>query len=250
MAYHPDGIHRIEFREDDHSYTDNNGMVYTSGTTFIKPFFPEFDAVTVSTECSKGSNPEYAGRDPKEIQAEWATEGKRGSTEGDNVHLYAETSIQLLPRPKPISERCGLIFIQADKAIDSLLTRYDFVAAEMIVFSPGLCIAGQIDLLMWDPETGEYLILDWKQNKEIKTRNLFKNQYGLPPIDHLEGSDISKYSLQLSLYNHILIKENYFPKAKGYRRALIHLTPDAAIPYRLENYSYEIEGLLKHAKRI
>ena len=251
-AYHPNGTDNIWFREKYHTYTDNLGTIYTSGTSFSKPFFLQFNAIEISIKCSKGNNPKYSGRSPEEIRAEWAAEGKRGSSEGDNAHEYAEgvmSGWELSRLAYPISERCLLLFCQVRRIADFLLKKYVFVAAEMIVFSPELKIAGMVDLIMWDPIAKEILIIDWKNNKNTPTTiNTF--QSGLPPIDHLQQTDINKFSLQLSLYQYIIIKENYFPDAVGYRRVLIHLTPTDAIPIKLEYFEYEITELLKYDKRI
>lgn len=249
-AYHPDGIHVVRFNEQWHTYRDNLGSRYVSGTTFVGKFFPKFDMVAVSEQCAAGDNPKYAGRDPQEIRAEWKAEGKRGSSEGDNTHEYAEGVMagwKPWELPEPISERCKALFRQVNRITKFLKSKYQFIAAEKIVFSPLLGIAGMIDLLMFDPATQEILILDWKQNKGISTENF--HQKALEPIDHLQDTHISKYSMQLSLYQHILIRERYYPQAKGYRRALIHLTPDNVRPIKLDDHNYEIKELIKYDKR-
>ena len=249
-AYHPNKKSFITFKEKYHQYIDNLGTHYVSGTSFIKPFFPKFNAVAVSIKCAAGNNPKYAGRKPEDIRAEWAAEGRRGSTEGDNVHEYAEFWAAPPGQSiKPISDRCVLLFKQVDIAYRALLAKgFDVIENEKIIFSPDLGIAGMVDLIMWDPSTKEIIILDWKQNKEIKRRNLYKKNNGLSPIEHLEGSDMSKYTLQLSLYQYLIIRENYFPQAKGYRRALIHIGVDRVEAIKLEYYEYEIECLLETNK--
>lgn len=249
IAKHPDTKHSITFRESDHSYIDNLGSRYVSCTTFFKPFSHEFDAVKVSEKCSLGDNPKYIGRSPEEIREEWFKEGDRGRTEGTNVHEYAEWYMvsksilsSVVLKPKPISKRSELLFSQARTACKKLLKRFKFIAAEVIVFSPDLKIAGTIDLLMYDPKTNEIIIIDWKATKRISIENIYQNAFS--PIEHLQDTDINKYSLQLSLYQYIMIKENYFPKAKGYRRALIHLSPEKATPINLEYHDYEIKEII------
>lgn len=250
-AEHPNGKHIIKFRESNHSYIDNFWVRYTSGTSLLKKYFPEFDIIAVSRKCSTGDNPKYAGRSPVDIRNEWLAEGERGRTEGDNVHIYAEGLMGMWPThklPKPISERCESIFIQVDKISKYLLFNFKVIGAEVIVFSPTLRLAGMIDLLLLDTATNEIVVADWKQNKEISDFN--EHQNALQPIDHLQDTDISKYSLQLTLYQYILELENYYPNISGYRRAIIHLTPDYAKPIKLEYYEYEIKEILKcHQKQ-
>lgn len=248
-AYHPDKKSFIIFKEKYHQYIDNLGVSYTSGTTFIKPFFPKFDMIAMSEKCATGDNPKYAGRNPEEIRAEWKAEGERGSSEGDNTHEYAEGIMagwDTSELPKPISERCMQLFKQVDKIAAWLKSKYQFIEAEKIVFSPHLGIAGMVDLIMLDPATQEILILDWKTNKTLTIENVF--QAAKTPISHLPDTHISKYTLQISLYEQIMVRENYFPCATGFRRALIHITPTAAIPIKLESYSYEIKELINHVK--
>jgi hypothetical protein len=249
-AYHPGGM-RIEFRERYHTYVDETGKRYASGTSFIKPFFPQFDAVVVSERCAAGDNPLYAGRDPVEIRAEWKAEAARGSGEGDNVHAYAEALVSGWPTPKhprPISLRCAYLFWQVRRAVRWLTEtkQFVFIGAEVIVFSPTIGIAGSIDLLMYDPALNHIIILDWKQNKEITTTNRW--QSALDPINHLQASDIAKYSLQLSLYQHIMEIETYFPDAAGFRRGLLHITPTTFTPIPIEDYNYEIRCMLAAGK--
>jgi len=250
-AYHPNGKHVITFREDRHTYIDNQGSRYLSGTGFVGRFFPKFDAVAISKKCSKGKNPKYAGRPPEDIRAEWLAEAKRGSSEGDNTHMYAEGLISGWPPgnlPAPISDRCSALFVQVERAVAGLLKRFVFIAAEMIIFSPDLGLSGMVDLVMFDPATNEILILDWKQNKEIKTENIW--QSGKAPIDHLEASDKSKYSLQLSTYQYIIDREGYFPGVAGYRRALIHITPDLFKTIPLEYYDYEVQLMIEEIQHV
>jgi hypothetical protein len=248
-AQHPDGVHSIRFREQYHTYIDDRGSRYVSGTSFFKPYFSKFDAPVIAEKCSNGTNPKYAGRDPREIMAEWKAEGQRGTDEGDNVHLYAELwpISNGHPSVEPISERCAALFQQVDEVFfDLILNRgYQVIASEKIIFSPELLVAGTIDLLLMDPAKNKIIIADWKQNKAALTTT---NQYQslLPPLEHLQDTEINKYSLQLSIYQYILTRENYFPGISDYERMLIHLSPDQAAEYiHLDYYDYEIKEILK-----
>lgn len=247
-ASHPkDDSRIITFEPRYHTYTDNRGQRYLSGTQLLKKFTPKFDAVAISEKCAAGKNPKYAGRKPEEIRAEWKAEGERGRNEGDNLHSYVEALLKNEMTPFPISERCERLFYQGELAVKKLLARFEFIAAEMIIFSPELGIAGMIDLLLMDRLRNEIVIGDWKQNKEIDTEN--QHQTMLPPIDHLPSAALHQYTLQLSLYQFLLEKEGYFNVA-GYRRALIHITPETNKAIPLDNYRYEIMEMLKHESRI
>jgi len=247
-AQHPDGVHSIQFREQYHQYIDNRGSRYVSGTSFFKPYVPKFDAPAIAERCSKGPNPKYSGRDPQEIMDEWSAEGKRGTDEGDNVHLYAEfwPATDGNPGITPISDRCAALFKQVDAVFFDLILNhgYQVIGSEMIIFSPELLIAGTIDLLLKDPAINRIIIADWKQNKAaLTTTNNFQNLH--PPLEHLQDTEINKYGLQLSIYEYILKREGYFPGVIDYARQLIHLSTDR-LEYSQPDYDeYEIKEILQ-----
>lgn len=252
VAYHPDGVHVIQFLEGPHTYRDNFGKKYLSGTSFVKKYFPQFDSASQATKCSNGKNPKYVGRNPQDILADWEAERVRGSSEGDNAHLYGEavTAGWLIQnRPAPISDRCTKLFIQIDKAVHHLTVKMGliFIAAEMIVFSPRLGLSGMIDLLMFDPVLKIIWILDWKQNKKITAYNRW--QSGYEPLSHLEQTDINTYTLQLSTYQYLLKNERYFP-GLTFKRALIYLNTRRYKLIPLEDYKYEVEEMLTKEGRL
>ena len=251
-AYHPDGIHSIRFNEYRHTYTDNYGVKYTSGTKFVGQFFPKFDAVSVSKMCAAGNNPKYADRSPEDIQAEWSVNGRQASDEGTNIHEYAEGlisgwDVKFLPRP--MTDRCRAMYPHIKSIVARLLNLYQFIAAELIIFSPEWRLSGMIDLLMWDPATKAVLILDWKTNKDAPA-DTGSRQTGFPPLEHLPDNKLNHYRLQLALYRKIIEKEKYFPGVSNFRQGLIHLSPEKYTTIPLEYYEYEIMEALKiHAKK-
>lgn len=247
IAYHPNNKHIITFDEGPHTYVDNFGKQYVSATTFIGGFFDKFDMVAMSRKCSKGVNPKYVGRTPDDILDEWTREGDRGRTEGTNTHEYAEGlmcgwSVLL----GPISGRCVNLFIQVNMAVKKLLSHFVLVGAEIIVFSPKLGLAGMIDLLMFDPIRRRLLILDWKQNKKLSRHNQWQKAHA--PIDHLQETDINKYSLQLSLYKKIIEMEGYFPDIDIIDLGIIHLQEFSYENIKMESFDYEIRELIKWQK--
>jgi len=247
VSHHPRTKASITFDEGPHTYTDNTGKIYESGTTFVTKYFEKFDAVAVSEMCSQGDNPKYAGRSSSEIQFDWSIDGEIAAQEGTNTHLYFEglmSDWSVGQLPEPLSERCRLMFIQAEKAAIDVKKYYMFVGAEIIIFSPKLGKSGMIDLLVWSESSNEIVIFDLKTNKKIKRENKYRT--ALPPINHLDDTELSKYSLQLSLYQKILTIEKYFNKKIKFRRALIHLSIDDFKIINIEDYSDEINKLLKY----
>ena len=189
--------------------------------------------------------PKYSGRVPEEIKSEWQAEGDRGRNEGTNIHEFAEGLVEDWPHNQlhePISIRCKTIFDQVQKAVAYLKSRYILIGAELIVFDPETLKAGMIDLLMFDPETDSVLILDWKQNKQITLVNTY--QSAKKPIEYLMDTDENHYSLQLSMYQHMLRKGGYIKRSKKYKRAIIHLTENNFKIRWLEDMEFEIKEIL------
>jgi ATP-dependent exoDNAse (exonuclease V) beta subunit len=76
---------------------------------------------------------------------------------------------------------------------------------ELVVADDSKKIAGMVDCLFYNKKSGKLEIWDYKTNKEIKQKNDF-GQYFHKPISHLDVCEINTYSLQLSLYKHIIEK--------------------------------------------
>jgi len=232
---------KCTFDYDKHIYTVN-GQNLTSGTTFIKQFFPEFDGPAIAEKIAPDR-----GTTPAELLAEWKEKGDRASGEGHMVHSYAEwmfdpNSDPGLPPYAIEADRVGLLTVQLLKACDKLQEKYfEPIEAEKIIFSPGLGVAGTIDLLMKDPAR-RVIILDWKTNEELTTSNPF--QFGLPPVEDLEDANLNHYALQLSLYQYILEVENYFPAGQEYKRLIVHLTEDNHYLYSVKYLKDKIEDML------
>lgn len=224
-----------------HVYTvKETGQVLTSGTTFIGQFFPKFDAPKVAGEIA-----EKRGTTPAELLKEWKEKGDRTSHEGTLVHLYSEYIFndEIDHAPYTIeNDVVGKKTVQMLMAIDTLRGKgFEVVGVEKVIFSTGLGVAGMIDLLLKN-SAGQVVLLDWKTNETLNMDNPF--QFGLDPLSHLEDSNLIRYTLQLSLYQYILITEGYFPAEQEFKRLIVHLMEDDNKPYFCKYLESEIESML------
>jgi len=225
------------FDEASHTYTVN-GKQLISGTTFIKQFLPKFDAQSVADKIA-----EKRRTTPEVLLKEW----DKKANEGSMVHSYAEWMHDPMADPglPPYAieaNRVGLLTAQLLQACDKLQDKFfESIGAEKIIFSPGLGVAGMIDLLMKDP-AGRVVVLDWKTNEELTVNNPFQNCFS--PIDHLEDANLNHYALQLSLYQYIMMVEGYFPEGTEFKRIIVHLTEDNHYLYSVKYLEDEIESLL------
>jgi len=191
----------------------------------------------VAAEIAEGR-----GTTPEALLKEWKEKGERASCEGSLVHSYAEwvnNDVELPPYSIK-DDRVGLLTVQLLDACDKLQEKgFKPLEPEKIIFSPGLGIAGMIDLPLLDPAGGWPFGLE--TNEGLTLNNPF--QECLSPIDHLEDANLNHYALQLSLYQYIIITENYYPEATGYRRMIVHLSENDNKIYFCKYLEDEIESM-------
>jgi len=236
---------KVIFNEEAHTY-EVNERTLISVTTFIEQFFP-FDSEKISKKYAKKNNLNQA-----DVLAQW----KEKSDLGHIVHLYAEKLFKEETLPGSVNPKVQKYFKMVNKTVIKLLKRFDFIDAEMIIFSESLGMAGTIDLLMRDRANGDIVIFDWKTNKEIKKENPWQN--ALEPIGHLMDCNWNQYQLQLNLYKWILIQEEYFPypendvmpTATNYRMALIHLSENKVEWHKVKDISLSVGKMLEFEQDI
>jgi len=233
------------FNEKKHTYTvKETGQILTSVTTIIKRYTPSFNAQKMAEQMVDKKKAKYIGMTVDEIIEQWKEKAELAAYEGTLVHEYAERwpekgGFGFHPRTYRVLLMCK----QVEKLFPKLLRRFRIVAAEKIVFSPGMGLAGQIDLLMADDAAQQGIILDWKTNSKLTDK---ESNFGmmLEPIEHLKHCDVVKYGLQLGLYEKILTDENYYPEFNGYRKALVHIRESYSKIVKVDNYAKEIGGLM------
>lgn len=239
------------FTEHDHKYViQNSPSVMVSSTGFIHHYFPEFDADTVSMKVAKKNNPNLNQSEldnfARGLRSNWKANADQACAFGTKIHETCEDFLGNQPyRNMAMTQKELNVMNLGINKCHELLTRYELIDQEMMVFSEKYNLCGTIDLLMRDKVTGVVWILDWKTNKEIKTFNNW--QKGLDPIKHLQDCNFNHYSLQLNLYQRILADEGYFPEGTVYNRAIIHLheelgTREMLIP----DMQTEMTALLHH----
>ena len=220
----------IIFTAEDHSYKSANPeevIHWTSVTTVVSAFKQPFNAKQMAEKSSKKKGSKWLGIDPVIIQQIWTNEADRSTTLGTWYHNQREDDICSLasieregvtvPVFKPSGENHGVRFAPFQKLEPG-------VYPEHMVYlkSAGLC--GQSDLV--EVVNGKVNIIDYKTNKEIKTKG-FTNWEGitqmmLHPVNNLEDCHLNHYALQLSIYMYIILKHN--PKLKPGKIFVHHVT--------------------------
>lgn len=236
----PFGI-EITFEEKSHKYWSKIGdktIYYTSGTTFVHRFVPEFDEMRVSELVAK-----KRGITQKEVLDEWHRKRDESCYFGTKVHETAEDVLNGRPfRNTPQNPKEEIVFGRAKAFANKFKNELDILGVEQIVFDHRLKIAGTIDLLARSKKDGSVLVLDWKTNAEIKKENDFEKC--LDPIGHLDNCNFWHYALQLNLYQFLLTFGGYYPKDTKFKRAIIHINTDMAEVIQLPDLQSEIKDMM------
>jgi len=241
FATNPHGIN-VVFDEKTHKYiSEINGKTieYTSGTTFVHSFFPEFDVEKIAPLSAKKE-----GCTIEEIKQKWKEAGNIAVTFGTRVHEVCEDVLlgrKLRNVPKDLKEE--LIFKSATEYSNKLKLRLDILGVEKIVFNEDLRIAGTIDLFAKSKKDGTYWILDHKTNKSIDTANAY-NEKAFFPIDKLDNCNYNQYALQLNLYEFLLKWTGYVDMDASFRRAIIHYSTAGSRFIELPDFQNYIKEMM------
>jgi hypothetical protein len=247
-SHNPIGV-CIQFTEHDHRYwvtlplKDELGksveITYISATTFLKHYAKPFDAAAQAKISG-----ERKGIAPEQLIRDWEYARDQAANFGTRTHAIAEDCINgKQPRFQPENPKERATFSQAWQGATYFRSNFQVIGAEIIVFHTDLRIAGTIDLCVLDPASGTYWILDWKTNKAINTTSKYGDKM-LKPIQHLDDCELTKYALQLSLYEFILRSQRYIPINAPVRRAIIHLTETAWTAIETADLAREVADLV------
>ena len=184
----------LQFDEASHTYT-YDGRKLVSVTQFLGRFFEPFDGPTIARRVVTNPRSKYHGRNPDELVAEWEANSRQAREQGTLLHHNIQ---QQLVDGELRGERSGEF-----QYFETFMAGKDWrpLMVEEQVCCPEAGIAGTVDAVFEDSR-GDVVVCDWKRAKKMKLDNRW--QKAKPPIQHLDDCDLSKYSLQLSLYRHLL----------------------------------------------
>lgn len=204
--------------EGKHLYTDSYGTIYKSATGWAGSFSEPFNNEKVIDEMSarrveKGGEP-ISPEEREELKAKWSYAGDYARRLGTEIHSVLENlwykkdyfmDKRLLVNFPEMKEdfderkkKCKVLFNKMKRI-------YAPVENEFIVYDRDLALCGTIDFLAYNMKTGKYEIIDWKTSKSLDTQNFYGKTLKAP-FDDLPETNVSEYSLQLSLYKYLLEK--------------------------------------------
>lgn len=200
----------IVYFDDPHVYYID-GVQATSVTKLIGMFEPPFDEAFHSANTAKKT-----GKSVEEVLAMWKLKNRISTEKGSAVHSFVENFLarKVFPYPAskmltafngtdPVKEKFDKIVPLVNKFVTDIKGKLVPIKSELIVgdIEYGLC--GMIDQLFYNKKSQMLELWDWKTNEKIDTESKYKL---MKPISHLSQAKLDVYSLQLSLYKHILHK--------------------------------------------
>ena len=140
---------------------------------------------------------------------------KTGTTPGTYLHNTIENLFlrKVMESPLPdfvsaMKTHDAVKYIRARESLSELANRfYDTiiethtpVALEFVVGDISKSIAGTFDALLYNNETGEYELWDYKTDKQLR----FSNNYQVIKEFNVDDCEFEKYSIQLAIYKNLI----------------------------------------------
>lgn len=223
----------LEFEEQSHRYSLGSKPLSLSVSGIVKKFVNPFDTAGKSLKKALEE-----GLIQAEILDRWEKKKNTACDFGTSVHLFGENyTFNRELKPSNGHEEAIVKFF-------SKLPPYIIPAmTELQMYHKDYLFAGTCDTLLFNSKTGNFILSDYKSNKE-----LFKNFGGqklLGCFSDLLENNFNKYQIQLSLYQILFEQTGY----KIEERRVIHLLPDGEFyAYKAEDYTDRLKNYLEKNK--
>lgn len=191
-----------------------------SVTTLIHKYQKPFDLEGISLKCAQKE-----GVTQDEIKMRWAKINKTACKYGTKMHSVVEKIFngEFVDDSKFNADE-QVVFNQINRVVAEMKEKPFDYESEKLVFDPTINVAGTIDLLGRNRDTGNYVIIDWKTNKRIRMDNEWGDTF-LKPLDSLPDCEFSLYGLQLSMYEKILKDGGFIDKNANVKKFICHFHP-------------------------
>lgn len=199
----------LTFDEATHKYFVNGEPLSTSVSGVIKQFVEKTDFKLIA------SNIDIRDGLPKGTTSKiWNYNSRLACAKGDKAHYFGEIyAFHRKIKPTDPYEKAIVKFW--NDLPDHIIP----VKMELEMYHKTLLIGGMADIILYNKKTGNYIIADYKTNKQLFKN--FKGKMLLPPFDNMLEHNFNKYQLQFSFYQ-IMFEQTGF---KVEARKLIHLKP-------------------------
>ncbi len=264
------------FQPETHTYKSikDPNKKWISVTTLINQFKEHFDQETIALKASKNKKSKWYGMTPEAIIEHWNKESERSILLGKWYHSQREEEVSQCETIRRDDLDLPIIIPLEKEGIrvspDQVLKPGIYPEHFMYLKSAGVC--GQADRV--EVIGNRVDIYDYKTNKKIDLEG-YTNWEGitkkmLHPLENLDDCNLVHYSLQLSLYMYIILKQN--PKLipgnlyihhiqfdldgkddNGFPILAVDLAGDPVvkevIPYKVPYLQKEIVSLINYVKQ-
>jgi hypothetical protein len=250
----------LAFDEESHTYT-LNGNKLVSTTTYLTNFYTKFTAYHMAkamADSFKKKNRNCRSRDYSYYIYRWKMISDAATSSGSRVHNYAEFNYPDWIDPPSCDQEQGVIDF-----FDDLDSKYVVLFLELKMYLEKYNKAGTADVTLYNLESGNIVIADYKTNQsnlhQYYTNNQMKRSF-----KHISPCDLNKYSLQLSDYQNMIEMNTDF---KVEDRWVIHLSKskydqfdrnkskpkydlDLSNPPKLIKDNYKLYSLVDYSKEL
>lgn len=229
-------FNKLKFTEKTHTY-ELNGNTLPSVSSLIGDFYQQFEKDKIAEAYGKKH-----GKTKKQVLKEWKKIADEASAKGTKFHDWAENyGIKLMNKKKPRLKGRGHMQKNCIKFWADLDDKYEIVALELRMFHKKFQYAGTADIILRNKETGNYIIGDYKTNKSLHKN--YRGKKMKPPFEDLLDCPLSKYEIQLSLYQMMLEQHGLTVED----RWIIHVTPKSSYKlYKTPDHSDKLAHYYKH----
>ena len=202
----------IDFHEEQHFYTLNDHRFGISATSLIETYAQEFDSDGISQMVAN-----KRGISQKEVLDEWKKENEFSCIKGSCIHLKAQSlwmgtdyeidynTIDDTIDKDRLKKEYDIMSKQATDFYNDYKDMYDMIQDEFIVWSKEFDIAGSIDGIMYNKNTQQCCILDFKSNKDLQFKSKYRKKMKVP-LHELDDVNGQHYYIQLSIYKFLIEK--------------------------------------------
>ena len=214
-----------------------------SVTTLIHKYQKPFDLEGMSLKCAQKE-----GVTQEEIKQRWAKINRTACNYGTKMHKVAENVFNgEFVDDTDFNDEQRIVLGQINKVITAMKSKpYDY-ESEKIVFDSNLNVAGTIDLIGRNRDTGDYVLCDWKTNKRIRMDNEYGETF-LNPLNDIPDCEYSIYGLQLSLYEKILKDGGFVDPSAKFKKFICHFHPETGCKFHEihdANFSEPLDRMIK-----
>lgn len=158
----------MKFNEESHTYFNDDGEVYLSGTSFIKKFCKPFERMKIATKFAKKHK-----RTVQDVLDEWDKTTKNSIVKGLAYHKMMEDNLNEIHHIDIDQEEHVIIKANWHEGlkVNNSLKLEPGVYPELMVWSDKYKIAGQADRVEITKK-GYINIKDYKTSKEIKMNKI------------------------------------------------------------------------------